>query len=202
MKRKNTGNEVLGLRQAYFEVLQALAIIAESRNPYSRGHSKRVAFIAREIAEELGCPDEVKLEIEMAARIHDIGKIGLKDEILFKPGPLTPAEWAEMMQHPSRGAEMIRPISFLKGLVPIIESHHEHFDGTGYPRGLKGEEIPLGARILAVADAYDTLNSERSYRSYFGHEQAIKMLKDSAGVQWDSNVVAAFLRVVQRKVSI
>ena len=202
MKRKNTETKVLRLRQAYFEVLKPLALIFESHDPYSKGHSERVAFIAREIAEELGCSDELKLEIEMAARIHDIGKSSLKDEILFKSGPLTPAEWAEMMQHPSRGAEMIAPISFLKGLVPIIEGHHEHFDGTGYPKGLKGEEIPLGARILAVADAYDTLTSERPYRSRFGQEEAIKMLKGSAGVQWDSNVVAAFLRAAQRKISI
>jgi putative two-component system response regulator len=201
MKRKNIKSKGLELRLDGLELFKALALVIESRDPYSKGHAERVALLAREIAQELDCPDELKFGIEMAARIHDIGKLGIRDEILLKSQPLTMAEWLEMMQHPSKGAEMIRPISFLQGLVPIIEGHHEHFDGTGYPQGLKGDEIPLGARILAVADAYDSLTSKRPYRPGFSHNQAIEVLKDGGGAQWDPEVVGAFLRAAQRKVS-
>ncbi len=183
MRSKNIKNKLLELRPDCFELFKALALVIESRDPDSKGHSEKVALLAREIAQELDCPDRLTCEIEMAARIHDIGKVGIRDEILLKSGLLTVAEWLEMMQHPSKGAEMIRPISFLQGLIPIIEGHHEHFDGTGYPQGLKGEEIHLGARILAVADAYDALTSRRPYRSRFSHDQAIKILRESGGAQ-------------------
>jgi HD-GYP domain-containing protein (c-di-GMP phosphodiesterase class II) len=199
MRSKNIKNRFLELRPDCLELFKALALVIESRDPDSKGHSEKVALLAREIAQELDCPDGLTFDIEMAARIHDIGKVGIRDDILLKSGVLTVAEWLEMMQHPSKGAEMIRPISFLQGLVPIVEGHHEHFDGTGYPHGLKGEEIHLGARILAVADAYDALTSGRPYRSRFSHDQAIKILQEGGGAQWDPKVVDAFLGVVQRK---
>lgn len=184
------------LQNAYLEILKTLALMLEARDPYTRGHSERVSQLARQIAFHLNLSEKERELIDIAARIHDIGKLSISNEILLKADVLTPSERAEIQLHPVKAVEMLRFLDFLKEALPIIEHHHEHYDGKGYPRGLQGEQIPLGARILAVADAYDALTSQRPYRPAMNNEQAIKILKQGAGTQWDPVVVEAVLAVV------
>ena len=178
-------------------MLKAMAQAIESHDPYSQRHSERVAQMSQMLAQELNCPDELKSQIEVAAMLHDIGKLSLNDDILLKKEPLTEEEWHKIKQHPTEGADYLHPLEFLRGVIPIMESHHEHYDGTGYPKGLKGEEIPLGACILAVADAYVALTSPRPYRPAFSHKQAAEIIQEGTGSQWDPNVVAAFIKVAK-----
>lgn len=152
------------LENAYLEIAKTMALTLEARDPYTRGHTERVAQFARQIALQMNLPQEERDTIDIAARLHDIGKLAISNEILLKPDVLTPSERAEIQRHPTKAVEMLRFLDFLKDALPIIEHHHERYDGKGYPSGLKGEKIPLGARILAVADAYDALTSERAYR--------------------------------------
>ena len=182
------------LEDAYLKMARTLVLTLEARDPYTRGHSERVAQLSRTIAYEMNLPSEEVKKIETAARLHDLGKIGIPDGILLKPDSLTPSEWAEIQLHPTKSVDMLRLLGFLNGTLPMIEGHHERYDGRGYPDGLKGEETPRGGRILAVADAYDAMTSARPYRPAMTSEQAIKILKEGAGSQWDPEVVDAFLR--------
>ena len=188
------------LEDAYLKMARTLVLTLEARDPYTRGHSERVAQLSRQIAYEMRLPPEQVKKIEIAARLHDLGKIGIPDGILLKPGPLTPSERAEIQLHPTKTVDMLRHLGFLNGTLPMIEGHHERYDGGGYPSGLAGEEPPLGARILAVADAYDAMTSSRPYRPAMTSEQAIKILKEGAGSQWDPEVVEAFLRAFGQSV--
>ena len=182
------------LENAYLNMARTLVLTLEARDPYTRGHSERVAQISRQVAFEIGLSHDEMRNIETAARLHDLGKIGIPDSILLKPGPITPGERAEIQLHPTRAVELLRLLGFLNGVLPVIESHHERYNGGGYPESRKGEETPLGARILAVADAYDAMTSARPYRPPMSHEEAIQVLKEGAGKQWDAKVVDAFLR--------
>lgn len=184
------------LQNAYLEIVKTLALTLEAGDPYTRGHSERVSQLARQIAFQLNLSEKERELIDIAARIHDIGKLSISNEILLKNDVLTPSERAEIQLHPVKTVEMLRFLDFLKDALPMIEHHHEHYDGKGYPRGLKGEQIPLGARILAVADAYDALTSQRPYRPAMSNEQAVEILKQGAGTQWDTVVVEAFLAVL------
>ena len=189
------------LEDAYLKMARTLVLTLEARDPYTRGHSERVAQLSRQIAFEMNLrPEEVK-KIETAARLHDLGKIGIPNGILLKPGPITPSERAEIQLHPRRGVDMLRFLGFLNGTLPMIEGHHERYDGGGYPNGRRAEEIPMGGRILAVADAYDAMTSARPYRPAMTSKQAIKILKEGAGTQWDPNVVEAFLRAFGQSLS-
>lgn len=132
-------------------------------------------------------------EIKRAAELHDIGKVGVPDAILLNPSRLSPGEVAEIKRHPRKSGEIVSCLGFLRGIVPVIEGHHEHFDGSGYPNGLQGEEIPLGARILAVVDAYDAMTSNRAYRGAMSHDNAVAILKRGSGRQWDPYVVENLL---------
>jgi len=187
------------LEEVYLKMARTLALAVEAREPYTHGHSERVALLATEIATELGCPGELVREIQIAAMLHDIGKIVIPDHVLLKPGPLTPAEFSEIKRHPAAAVEILRCLDHLQSIKPLIESHHEWYDGMGYPNKLKGEEIPLGARILAVADAFDAMTSPRPYRQRLTDEEAAEILKDGAGTQWDPGVVDAFFRVLERE---
>ncbi len=182
------------LENAYLNMARTLVLTLEARDPYTRGHSERVAQISRQVAFEIGLSQEEVKNIETAARLHDLGKIGIPDSILLRPGPITPGERAEIQRHPTRAVELLRLLGFLDGVLPIVESHHERYNGGGYPESRRGEETPLGARILAVADAYDAMTSARPYRPPMSHEEAIKVLKEGAGKQWDHKVVETFLR--------
>ncbi len=183
------------LEESYLQMARTLASIAEAREPYASGHSDRVGLLANDIAIRLGCSAEIIRQIKFAAILQDIGKIVIPDSILSKQGNLTPAEYSEINKHPIASVEMIQHIDYFKDIIPLVESHHEWFDGSGgYPKKLRGEEIPLGARILAVADAYDAMTCQRPYRPTLTTEGAAKVLKRGAGKQWDPVVVEAFLK--------
>ena len=189
----------LDVERTYLETIMALALAVEAKDPYSAGHSKRVGFYATQIGEVMGLDEEMLRVLKHAGILHDIGKIGIKDDILLKAGSLTADEEKIMQQHPVIGEAIVKPVRSLQRVVGLVRHHHERFDGTGYPSGLKGEEIPLGARILAVADAYDAMITDRPYRKRLTLEDAKAELKKSAGVQHDPAMVEAFLRVLEEK---
>jgi HD-GYP domain-containing protein (c-di-GMP phosphodiesterase class II) len=184
------------LNKTYQATLLALTGLLDSRDTATRGHSSRVVALTLRLAEAVGITDPQRLKtIEQGALLHDVGKIGVADAILRKPGPLDAEEWREMRAHPELGYRMLKDIAFLKDALPIVRYHHERFNGTGYPYGLEGKEIPLEARIFAVADAFDAITSERPYKKARTFEQAATVLKDDAGKFFDPAVVQAFLKV-------
>ncbi|MBI3330567.1 MAG: HD domain-containing protein [Candidatus Omnitrophica bacterium] len=189
----------LDVERTYLETIMALALAVEAKDPYSAGHSKRVGFYATQIAEEMGLGEEMLRTLNDAGILHDIGKIGIKDEILLKPGALTPDEQKIMQQHPVIGEAIVKPVRSLGKVVALVRHHHERYDGAGYPAGLRGEAIPLGARILAVADTYDAMVTDRPYRKRLSVEDTKRELKKGAGSQHDPAVVDALLRVLERK---
>jgi HD-GYP domain-containing protein (c-di-GMP phosphodiesterase class II) len=184
--------------ETYFHTIQTLVLAMESRDPYVKGHSERVMAYSLEIGRKIGL-DKKQLEIlQYAGQLHDVGKISISDLILHKPGKLTKAERAIIQLHPVRGAAMLKPLNFLEPAIPLVKHHHERFDGKGYPAGLKGTEIPLESRILACADSFDAMVSERPYRiRKLTFNEAIAELKDNCGSQFDSQVVKAFLQVLR-----
>jgi response regulator RpfG family c-di-GMP phosphodiesterase len=183
------------MRGAYLQMARTLASIAEAREPYASGHADRVGLLANEIAIRLGCSDEMKRQIKFAAILQDIGKIVIPDSILSKQGNLTPADFKEINRHPTASVEIIQHVGYFKDILPLVESHHEWYDGSGgYPKKLRGEQIPLGARILAVADAYDALTCQRPHRPSLTTDQAAQVLKRGAGKQWDPRIVETFLK--------
>jgi len=185
------------LERAYLDMIQALVISVETRDPYTRGHSERVTQYSKEIAKKMGWKEQELKNLELACRIHDIGKIGISDRILLKNDKLTIAEWAEMKMHPVRGAEMLTFSEFLRPVIPIVRHHHERWDGKGYPDGLKGEEIPLGARIMAVADAFDAMSSTRPYRDTVDLNRIVEELKENARTQFDPQIVKIWLEILE-----
>lgn len=189
----------LDVEHTYLETIVALALAVEAKDPYSAGHSKRVGFYAMKIGEELGVDGEMLKVLNDAGVLHDIGKIGIRDDILLKPNALTSDERKIMEQHPLIGEAIVRPVRSLAKVVTLVRHHHEQYDGTGYPTHLKGDAIPLGARILSVADAYDSMVTERPYRARLTVDQAKAELQQAAGRQLDPEVVKAFLRVLAKK---
>jgi putative nucleotidyltransferase with HDIG domain len=185
------------LQEAYIATVRALAAAVDAKDPYTRGHSDRVAEYSMDIAEELDLSTEQKTALEMAAYLHDIGKIGIREEILLKPGRLTDEEMAQMRHHPLIGANILKPVAFPWAIAPVVRHHHEHWDGKGYPAGLRGEEIPLLARILSVADSYEAMTSDRPYRPGRSMAEGIAELKRCAGTQFDSRIVDAFVNVLK-----
>lgn len=179
--------------RAYMGTLEALTRALELRDHETEGHSRRVVQYTQSLAKKLGVPEQQMAAMMRGALLHDIGKIGIPDHILRKPGPLTADEWDIMKAHTRNGYEMLRPIEFLRDAAPIILHHHERFDGTGYPDGLMGQVIPLGARIFAVADAYDALTSDRPYRRGRSHAEAVEEIVRCSGSHFDPLVVAALL---------
>lgn len=183
------------LEESYFQMARTLALIPEAREPYARGHSDRVVLLAHEIALHLGCSTEMKNQIKFAALLQDIGKIVIPDHILLKQDNLTQEEYAEINKHPTASVEIIQHVDYFKDIIPLVESHHEWYDGSGgYPGKLKGNNIPLGARILSVADAYDAMTCHRPHRRSLTPGEAAEVLKKGAGKQWDPVVVDALLR--------
>jgi HD-GYP domain-containing protein (c-di-GMP phosphodiesterase class II) len=187
-------NERLSIdaEKSYFDIISALALAVEAKDRYSRGHQDRVAEYSLKIAEKLRVKDEEKKTLRDAAKLHDLGKIGISDEILLKPGPLTDEEWGVMRTHPSVGEEILKPVKSLTHLRDLVRHHHEKLDGSGYPDGLKGNQISLLARILAVADIYDALLTNRPYRKAFSKDEAAELLKEME-TKIDQSVVDALL---------
>jgi hypothetical protein len=184
------------MRTGTRQVLEHLADTVDLRDPYTGGHSRRVAGYTERILEELNVTGPEADLIVAAARVHDIGKIAIPDAVLKKTGQLTPEEEAIMQTHPDRGAEVLaRYPDFARG-VAIVRHHHERWDGGGYPLGLKDTVIPFGARVIAVADSYDAMTSDRPYRAAMAPEVAITILRNGGGQQWDPQVVDAFLRAL------
>jgi len=182
------------LEQAYEASLIMLANAIELRDHYTRGHVERVRNHAVAIAQQLGWTDGHTNHLAYGSILHDIGKIHIMESVLSKPGPLDDAEWDEMKKHPVIGAEMVKNISYLLPAIPIIRHHHERWDGTGYPDGLKGEHIPMAARIVAVADSLDAMITSRTYREALTPDEAYGEILRSSGTHFDPDVVAAFQR--------
>ncbi len=184
------------LEKSYVGFLATMSLTLDARDSNTQGHSGRVARLAQVIAQEMKLSSDALEQIRWGALLHDIGKIGISDAILHKPGKLTAAEWRMMQQHPEIGYEMLQSIPFLNSALDVVRYHHERFDGSGYPAGLKGSGIPLLARISAVADSYDAMTSNRPYRSGRSKSDAISEIHKLAGTQFDPEVVAAFDRVI------
>ncbi len=184
------------LEIAYLEFVETMANVLDARDPYTAGHSLRVAGYAHAIACEMGMSAHQAEEIRIAAQLHDMGKIGLPDAVLQKPGTLTPEEYGLIKLHPQIGRRMLEKVAGFSQLLDIVELHHENYDGTGYPYKLSGDRIPLGVRIVHVADAFDAMTTNRSYRSALPLYVAIDELRTKAGTQLDPDVVAAFLAVL------
>jgi response regulator RpfG family c-di-GMP phosphodiesterase len=183
------------LQSAYQQTLEALGAALDSRDVGTESHSRRVHGYSLALGREHGVPKEQLHDLAHGVLLHDIGKIGIPDAILLKPGPLTPEEWATMRTHPEIGKRLVEKIPFLQNAVPVIWCHHEKWDGTGYPRKLRGEEIPLFARIFSVVDAFDAMTFDRPYSRAIPLEDAMAEIKRCAGSHFDPDVVRSFERV-------
>ncbi len=181
------------LENTFRETIQGLALALETKDAYTHGHSENVTRLCEATARAMGLDDGFCATLHQAGILHDIGKIGISSAILNKPGRLTPEEYEIIKSHPAMGKRILEPISFLRDVVPIVYHHHERYDGKGYPEGLAGEEIPLASRIMAVADTYDAMTSDRAYRKGLSEELAVAELKRCAGTQFDPECVEAFL---------
>jgi len=189
----------LDMERTYVETIMALAIAVEAKDPYSAGHSKRVGFYAMHIGKQLGLDAETQRILNDSGVLHDVGKIGIKDEILLKTSALSPEEAKIMQQHAVIGQAIVKPVRSLHKVGDLVHYHHEKFDGSGYPAALKGEQIPLGARILCVADSWDAMVTDRPYRKRLPIEHAKEELRKLAGKQYDPQVVTAFLRFIEER---
>ena len=181
--------------RSYIEVISAMVATAHARDHETIGHSFRVARYAVTLARTMGVEEAALTAIEWGALLHDVGKIGVPESVLRKQGPLDPAEERVMREHPLRGYQMLKSLLFLGTGLDVVLSHHERWDGRGYPNGLRGEEIPLSARIFAVVDTYDAITSDRPYRDARPHSAAVEELRRVSGHQLDPGVVAAFLEI-------
>jgi putative nucleotidyltransferase with HDIG domain len=186
-------------RDLFYGTVSALSQAIDAKDGFTRGHADRVSRIAGAIARELGIAEREIEQIELAGLLHDIGKIGVEDRILMKPARLDPDEQELMRRHPIYGASILEPSAALRPLVPIVLAHHENFDGTGYPQGLRGEEIPIGSRILIVADTYEAMTSDRIYRKAPGHDRAMEQLNRYKGTQFDPVIVRALQTCIERR---
>lgn len=183
----------------WVKTMHALRNAPTARAFRHRDHSRRVADLAEAIANAMQLPDPEVAVIRLAGLLHDVGNVGISDDILLKPGPLTEAEFNHVQEHVSRGARDFGAVDALHGAVPIVRHHHERVDGSGYPEGLRGQEIPLGARVVAAADAYVMMTADVPWRAAKSHEDAISELQESAGVHLDEEVVERLISVLRSR---
>jgi len=176
-------------------MLSVLSWAIEARDPYTRGHSARVTALAEAVARKLGWSEERLASLRLGGPLHDIGKLAVSDEVLRKAGRLDDHELAQIREHPKTGARLILRIAALRDAIPYVLYHHERWDGAGYPSGKAGEEIPLEARVLAVADAFDAMTSDRPYRRALTHEEALAEVERCAGTQFDPQIASVFLEL-------
>ena len=187
------------LQTTYVSTLKTMISIIEAKDKYTKGHTERVASYAIAIANRLELDEDHVRRILFGSLLHDIGKLGVVDSIIHKEGKLDEHEWIMLKSHPEIGAEIVEKMEFLTNVAEIVRHHHESFDGRGYPDGLRGEKIPLGARIVTVADAFDAMTTDRSYRKALSSEHAIQRLDAGAGTQFDPKVVRAFVAYLRSK---
>jgi HD-GYP domain-containing protein (c-di-GMP phosphodiesterase class II) len=185
------------LEETTLEFVEAMAQALDARDPYTAGHSIRVSVNSTTVAESMGLPPEQVESIRIAAKLHDIGKIGVPDAVLQKPGKLTDEEYALIRLHPQIGKKILEKANRFHAYLPIVELHHEDFNGGDYPYRLQGEEIPIGVRIVHVADVYDAITSNRSYRRAMSEEKVMKILTEGSGTMFDPAVLEAFLTVLR-----
>jgi putative nucleotidyltransferase with HDIG domain len=196
LEKKQEVEKLYGeLQESYESTLHALVTALDFRDNETHGHSWRVVEYAMLVAGKLGVEEPELTWVRRGAILHDVGKIGVSDSILRKPGKLDPDEWEEMKKHPEMGYRMLQHIRFLEPALDIVLSHQERWDGGGYPRGLKGEEIPLGARVFAVVDTFDAMTSDRPYRPALSIERAVEEVRAFSGTQFDPGVADAFLSI-------
>ena len=179
--------------------LEALVNALEAKDPYLRGHSARVADLSATIASQLGMGDEQVDAVRVAGRLHDLGKIGTRESVLNKEGPLTPEEFEHVKQHVVIGSQILAPLAHLGDVIAYVRSHHEHWDGSGYPDGLRREDIPLGARIIGAAEVYDALTTSRPYQEKMSPEQAVQRMGELSGTILDPKVYDALATIVSRR---
>jgi putative nucleotidyltransferase with HDIG domain len=199
LRRKNAEVEALfgKLDDSYRTTLEALATALDARDAETLGHSARVAAYTVAVGRRMGLSEEALTDLYRGALLHDVGKIGIPDAILRKPGKLTSEEWQEMRKHPEIGARMLQGIVFLENAIPIVLCHQERYDGEGYPQRLKGDAIPIGARIFAVVDTLDAMTSDRPYRRALPYERARREVQRFSGTQFDPAVVEVFLSIAE-----
>ncbi len=183
------------IRASFLNAITALVYALEAKDKYTSGHSQRVAKLSADIAQELGVPEGDITKIRLAGSIHDIGKIGVRESVLNKPSVLTDEEYRHVKDHCERGERILEPIVKDEAILGMVRHHHECHDGTGYPDGLSGEQIPLGARILAVADAFDAMTSERPYRRVMSTGKALAEIRRCSGTKFDPAIVAALFKI-------
>ena len=176
------------------ELVDAFGTTLDAKSPYTCGHSERVAEISLAIAKVLHLPEDEQMRIHIGAHLHDIGKIGVPDSILNKPGKLTDIEYEIMKEHPAIGDQIVSKVNILKPMADIVRHHHERIDGKGYPDGLKGEEISLASRIVAIADAFDAMTSKRAYRENVRIDEAVAELSRHKGTQFDAAIIEVILQ--------
>ena len=186
------------IRSSFLSSMTSLAYALEAKDKYTSGHSQRVADIAVAIAKVIGLPQEIIDKVRLAGLLHDIGKIGVKESILNKPGRLTDKEFRHIQEHPKTGERILAPITDDKEILRLVRNHHEHYNGSGYPDGLRDTQIEIGARILALADSYEAMTSERPYRKAMSDEAAYTEIERGGGTQFDPEVVTAFFSNIVR----
>ncbi|MGE5461086.1 MAG: HD-GYP domain-containing protein [Solirubrobacterales bacterium] len=184
------------LQDTYIATMKSLAQVIEAKDVTTRGHLDRTQTYGLALARRVD-PELATEELGYGFFLHDIGKVGIPEQILCKRGPLSDDEWTVMRTHPVIGAQIVTPIAFLQGAVQLVRHHHERFDGTGYPDGLRGEDIPLAARVFSVADSFDAMTSDRPYRGAMGIERALLEVEGGAGTQFDPDVVRIFVQMMQ-----
>ena len=192
---QQVSDALLRLQETYRTTLEALGSALDTRDIETQAHSQRVWGYAVTLSRELGITAQALTDIEHGVLLHDIGKIGIPDRILLKPGPLTEDEWREMKRHPELGRRLLSKIKFLEGAIPIVYHHHERYDGSGYPLGLKGEEIPLGARVFSVVDAFDAMTVDRPYSRAIPVDVALAEIKRCVGTHFDPRLAETFFKL-------
>lgn len=185
------------LQETYLATMKSLATVIEAKDQTTRGHLDRTQAYGLALARRIAPDLAEDPTLGYGFFLHDIGKVGIPEHILCKAGPLSVDEWTVMRNHPIIGAQIVAPIAFLSSSVELIRHHHERFDGTGYPDGLAGEEIPLAARVFSVADSFDAMTSDRPYRDSIGVERALAEIRGGSGTQWDPDVVKVFVQMIE-----
>jgi len=199
--RRLLHEQTQSVEQGHLDTINALLAAVAAKDPYTSQHAQKVAELSEAVAEKMGFDKRSMLNLHYAALLHDVGKIGVPMYVLGKEDRLEKEELEVIRRHPGISAEILKSVSFLQRIVPVVRHHHENVDGTGYPDGLKGEEIPLESRILAVADAYDAMTSNRPYRDAITQERALTLIAERAGTQFDIDVVSIFTEILRAGVT-